>query len=434
MAYIGSTPTSQNFTSGTDYFSGTGSQTAYTLTRTVNSVNDIEVVINNVVQQPSTAYTLSGTTITFTSAPSSGTNNIYVRYLATNMQSFTVPANSITRTQLDSNLQAGFQGRNRIINGHMLIDQRNAGASLSITSNLYTLDRWIFYQTNTSAVSVQQNAGSVTPPVGFKNYLGVNSLASTSLSSGSYFMLTQMVEGYNMSDLAWGTSDAKTVTLSFWVRSSLTGTFGGALNNNAGDRSYPFTYTIGSANTWEQKSITVTGCPDGTWESTNSAGIKLRIGLGVGSTYSGTAGAWASANYFSATGATSVVGTSGATFYITGVQLEEGTTATSFERESYSVTLQKCQRYYEQFVVGTGSPNNILLSGVLTGGNCTATVFFKATKRANPSWALISGSSWTNTPNNSQTSTDAAVFQNTTSGYFLIGAGAGTGITFSAEL
>ena len=110
MAYIGSTPTSQNFTSGTDYFSGTGSQTAYTLTRTVNSVNDIEVVINNVVQQPSTSYTLSGTTITFTSAPSSGTNNIYVRYLATNMQSFTVPANSIDRNKLSTDLQNALAG------------------------------------------------------------------------------------------------------------------------------------------------------------------------------------------------------------------------------------------------------------------------------------------------------------------------------------
>ena len=136
----------------------------------------------------------------------------------------------------------------------------------------------------------------------------------------------------------------------------------------------------------------------------------------------------------SATGATSVVGTNGATFYITGVQLEKGSTATSFDYRPYGTELALCQRYYEQFVVGTGSPNNIMLSGVLTGGNCTATAFFKVTKRASPSWALISGSAWTNTPNNSQTSIDSAVFQNTTSGYFLIGNGAGTGITFSAEL
>ena len=144
MSYIGSTPTSQNFISGTDYFNGTGSQTAFTLTRTVNSVNDIEAVVNNVVQQPNSAYTLSGTTITFTSAPSSGTSNIYVRYLSTTMQSFTVPANSITRNQLDSNLQSVAVGRNRIINGAMVIDQRNAGAS-GTADNTYTVDRFAYF-------------------------------------------------------------------------------------------------------------------------------------------------------------------------------------------------------------------------------------------------------------------------------------------------
>ena len=266
MAYIGSTPTSQNFTSGTDYFSGTGSQTAYTLTRTVNSVNDIEVVINNVVQQPSTAYTLSGTTITFTSAPSSGTNNIYVRYLATNMQSFTVPANSISRTHLDSNLQAGFQGRNKIINGHMVLDQRNAGASVSTSSggNVYTLDRWNVQYSQFSKFTVQQNAGSVTPPVGFVNYLGCTSTSAYTVGSAELFDIRQYIEGYNVADLNWGSANAKTVTLSFWVRSSLTGTFGGYISNSGFSRAYVFSYTISSANTWEQKSITITGDQSGT--------------------------------------------------------------------------------------------------------------------------------------------------------------------------
>jgi len=348
MAYIGSTPTSQNFTSGTDYFSGTGSQTAFTLTRTVNSVNDIEVVINNVVQQPSTAYTLSGTTITFTSAPSSGTNNIYVRYLATNMQSFTVPANSITRTQLDSNLQAGFQGRNKIINGSMVVDQRNAGASVTPTTSavFYITDRFRVDVSQNSKLTTQQNQGSVTPPAGFTNYLGVTSSSAYSVTSSDNFTIRQYIEGYNCADLGWGTADAKTVTLSFWVRSSLTGTLGGSFSNFT--YSYPFTYTINSANTWEQKSITVVGPTVGTWTTTNAGSIYLFLGLGVGTASSGTAGSWQNALYLSATGATSVVGTSGATFYITGVQLEEGTTATSFEREIYSTTLQKCQRYYYQ--------------------------------------------------------------------------------------
>jgi hypothetical protein len=100
MAYIGSTPTTQSFISGTDYFNGDGTTVAFTLTRTVASVNDIEAVVNNVVQQPNSAYTISSTTITFTSAPSSGTSNIYVRYLSTTTQAITPSQNSVGTSQL----------------------------------------------------------------------------------------------------------------------------------------------------------------------------------------------------------------------------------------------------------------------------------------------------------------------------------------------
>jgi hypothetical protein len=139
--------------------------------------------------------------------------------------------------------------KNRIINGAMVIDQRNAGASVTPANGAYTLDRYISYLSTSSAYSVQQNAGSVTPPAGFTNYLGITSLAATSLSSGSYFILGQIIEGYNVADLGWGSANAKTVTLSFWVRSSLTGTFGGSILNSAQNRSYPFSYTISTANT-----------------------------------------------------------------------------------------------------------------------------------------------------------------------------------------
>ena len=125
-------------------------------------------------------------------------------------------------------------------------------------------------------------------------------------------MIRQAIEGLNVSDLDWGSANAKTVTLSFWVRSSLTGTFGGALTNSDGTRSYPFSYTISAANTFEQKTITIAGDTSGTWLKTNGVGVFLNFGLGVGTTYSGTAGAWAGSALYSATGATSVVGTSGA--------------------------------------------------------------------------------------------------------------------------
>jgi hypothetical protein len=239
--------------------------------------------------------------------------------------------------------------RNRIINGAMVIDQRNAGASVTPSADGYTLDRWIYQASQTSKFTIQQNAGSVTPPVGFGNYLGTSVASAVTIGSSDYFLISQYIEGFNTSDLGWGTANAKTITLSFWVRSSLTGTFGGALQNNATNRSYPFTYTILSANTWEQKSVTIAGDTTGTWVgATNGLGVRVRFGLGVGSTLSGTAGAWNGNNNLSSTGAVSVVGTSGATFYITGVQLEVGTQATSFEYRQVGTELSLCQRYYFQ--------------------------------------------------------------------------------------
>jgi hypothetical protein len=238
--------------------------------------------------------------------------------------------------------------RNRIINGDMRIDQRNAGASVTPASSAFTLDRWGVLVSQTNKFSVQQNAGSVTPPTGYKSYLGVTSLSAYSVVALDYFSIYQVIEGYNIADLDWGSASAKTITLSFWVRSSLTGTFGGVVSNQytASGRYYPFSYTITSANTWEQKTIMVAGDTSGTWGSTNGNGIVLQFSLGVGSTYASAAGSWTGTYALGATGATSVVGTNGATFYITGVQLEAGTVATPFERRSYGQELMLCQRYF----------------------------------------------------------------------------------------
>ncbi len=254
------------------------------------------------------------------------------------------------------------------------------------------LDRWLAAGFASSKYTIQQNAGSVTPPAGFSNYLGVTSSSAYSVPAGEYYVINQYIEGFNTADLAWGTANAATVTLSFLVRSSLTGTFGGALRNSADNRSYPFSYTVSSANTWTPITITVVGDTSGTWVgATNGVGLRIVFSLGSGSTYNGTAGAWAGANYNSATGATSVVGTNGATFYITGVQLEKGSVATPFERRDYGRELAMCQRYYEKsYALGTAPGTNSgsglvdITSSSNGSGNVVMNFRFNTAKRASP--------------------------------------------------
>jgi hypothetical protein len=249
----------------------------------------------------------------------------------------------------------GFGFKNRILNGSMVLDQRNAGASVTPATGAYTLDRWAVEMSQASKFSVQQNAASVTPPAGFTSYLGATSLSAYTVGASEYFVIGQCIEGYNVADLAFGTANAQTITLSFWVRSSLTGTFGGTVLNNGAARNYVFSYTINAANTWEQKTVTITGDTSGTWLTTNGAGLFVRFSIGAGSSVTGTAGSWSGTTYRSVTGQTSVVGTSGATFYITGVQLEKGSTATSFDYRPIGTELNLSYRYFWKAIENTGS-------------------------------------------------------------------------------
>jgi hypothetical protein len=286
--------------------------------------------------------------------------------------------------------------KNRLINGSMVIDQRNAGASVTgVSGAVYTVDRWQVQCSQASKLTVQQNAGSVTPPTGFVNYLGVISSSAYTVGASESFYLNQRIEGLNIGDLGWGTADAKTVTLSFWVRSSLTGSFGASLWNSAANRVYPVSYTISAANTWEQKSITIAGDTSGTWLTSNGIGINVNFGLGFGSSISGTSGAWNAGTGFMPTGATSVVGTSGATFYITGVQLEVGSSATGYEYRQYGTELSLCQRYYA-FVIGPAQ--TMYIDGYQTSGNniCIVTVN-PTTMRATPTGAVVGNWNTTNT-------------------------------------
>jgi hypothetical protein len=264
--------------------------------------------------------------------------------------------------------------KNRLINGDMRIDQRNVGASVTPGAAFgYQLDRWTYGTTVASKISVQQVADA---PAGFHNSAKLTSLSAYTVTSNDRFIFSQCIEGYNTGDLGWGTANAQTVTLSFWVKSSLTGTFSCSFNNTAGSYSYVTTYTISSANTWEKKTLTIPGVTAGAWNNnTNSGSIWVVFDMGTGSTYqTGTLNTWQNAYYEQATGAVALPATNGATWQVTGVQLEKGSTATSFDYRQYTTELHLCQRYCFVFRGATDTPfSNIGLATLFenTGAQCS---------------------------------------------------------------
>jgi hypothetical protein len=268
----------------------------------------------------------------------------------------------------------------------MVIDQRNNGASVSISNGTttYLTDRWQVFENGSMAFSGQQVS---TAPAGFNRSLLITTTTAAAAGSADRCALTQIIEGFNIADFGWGAAGASAITLSFWVRSSLTGQFGGALQNSAQDYSYPFSFTISAANTFEFKTVTIAGPTTGTWSTDNTGGVRVSFDLGMGSTLLGTAGAWAAADYRGATGDVKLSGTNGATFNLTGVQLEAGSVATPFEQIDYGRELIMCQRYFARVfdpaMRGTGT-------GGTAGGASRLALFFPQTMRAAPT-ASISG-------------------------------------------
>jgi hypothetical protein len=282
----------------------------------------------------------------------------------------------------------GYGFKNRLINGGMVFSQRGTSAFTQTTSVTYSLDRWATYGSGGSQFTVQQLTAS--PPTGYKNYLGVvNSGTPVTPSAAQEWEVVQYIEGYNIADLGWGAAGAQSVTLSFWVKSSVIGSFGASLCNYNSTRTYPFSYTISAANTWEQKTITVAGDTTGTWNTDNTIGIGIVFSMGAGTTKSGTANTWAGANYIQPTGSVALVSTASATWQVTGVQLEAGTVATSFDWRPYGTELALCQRYYEKSYPMATAPGassvtsgmSWLVNGYTSSGYVLCTTTFKATKR-----------------------------------------------------
>ena len=440
-----------------DNFTANGTGQTFTLSETPATANTVMVAIDGVIQTAPSNYSISGTTLTFTSAPSSSAN-VTVRHLGfrTTATVTALSAGSVTATEIvdgavtnaklagsitsdklvsvngslliantvaNSAIQTGtienylrsqtldFGMRNRIINGAMRIDQRNAGAAVSATTDYtYTLDRWDFRATQSAKFTVQQDSSANTV-AGFTSSLKITSSSSYSVVSSDFFDIEQRIEGFNIGDLGFGTANAKSVTLSFWVRSSLTGTFGGALKNQNSDRSYLFSYTIVAANTWEQKFITVAGDQGGTWLTDNTIGLIVQFSLGAGSTFSGTVNTWNAGNYYQPTGATSVVGTNGATWYVTGVQLEEGSVPTPFEYRQYGTELQLCQRYfYTTYPAGSALGTASRTINARTASTLDATSLNRSWY-INGNYPIVMRANPTVTIYNDQTGTPSSVYE-----------------------
>ena len=237
-----------------------------------------------------------------------------------------------------------------IINGDMAIDQRNSGASLTITGNDVSCDRWKFQVSQASKLTSEQNDSSGL--ANFNNYMRITTASAHTPATDEFFIVKQNIEGQNMTFLNFGSSDAQAITLGFYVRSSLTGTFGGAVYNQAGNRNHPFSYTISSANTWEFKTVNISGDTTGTWQKDNAIGMTLLFSLGANATRLNTAGTWTATYSTGATGQVNMIETGSATWDVTGVQLEIGTfdanSIPPFQFEDRGTSLLRCQRYCYQ--------------------------------------------------------------------------------------
>jgi hypothetical protein len=367
--------------------------------------------------------------------------------MSTTTQSITPSQNTVSYSTMNTDMQNlfGQSFTNRIINGAMVIDQRNNGASVTVTTSTgYTLDRWTTAVDASSKFSVQQVSDA---PAGFKNSLKVTSLSAYTPSSSEEFRVGTIVEGYNWADMGYGASGASTAVLSFQVKSSLTGTFGLYIANADNSRTFVSTYVVNAANTWETKTVTITGDTTGTWLSTNGRGIQVFFMLSAGSNYyTATTNSWTSSSGVRTTsGQTQLVSTNGATLQVTGVQLEKGSTATSFDYRPYGTELSLCQRYFTNFTV-SGGYTYIAQAYSATAAR-TQAIPFKVSMRATPTITLgtagtSSGQSAFLQANNSNPSgvgSHAAVsitteqFLINSSGYSGTSWSAGTATSFYAE-
>jgi len=399
--------TSATITTGTipNLTAGTTTSTAATITNGTITTALIPTL---------TAGTTTGTAGIFTSgtvATLNSTTGTITNLSTTLAGDFTITQGTgtigtgvVTAAKMANPQYTGF--RNRIINGDMRIDQRNSGASVnSSSSGSFAVDRFICYGDGGGVYSAQQSS-DVPTGKGFNKSIKCTVTSVDSPTGSDYYLISQHIEGYNISDLDFGTANSKTIIVSFWVKSSISGAYTLAIRNNALNRAYRASYTINSTDTWEQKAITISGDTSGTWLTDNGTGFQASFALGAGSSLTGSANNWSSDDDYAATGQTQWISTNGATFYITGVQLEAGSTATEFERRPIGTELALCQRYYEQSTSLTGDAGARGLIAYAT--TAVQGFYFVVTKRTAPTVVAYSRNGTINKMSSSATGSDTA--------------------------
>ena len=348
----------------------------------------------------------SGNTITVSaadiSASSSALNVSNITATSGNLSGIsTVSTTNLTVGENNYPSSGPLSSRNKAQNGDMRIDQRNDGAAVTVTTSnqFFPVDRYWGYGASSAGVFTLEQVEDA--PAGFRHSVkGTVTTTDSSITASRIYVFEHRIEGNNLQDLKWGTSDAKTVTLSFWVKISQTGTYGGVVHNSAQNRSYAFTWTINAANTWEYKTITIPGDTTGTWVQGNGTGLSIvLISLGIGSTYeTSNVTTWESASTFGVSGTTYIIENLNATFNITGVQFETGTVATPFEHRSYTDELARCQRYFFKIA------NSRLVMGYKRhDGSANFPVNTPVPMRVSPTPSLTDGGTFTNFQSNFST-------------------------------
>ena len=442
MGYIGNTPAEKYQTLDKQTFS-VSATTGYTLSNAVTSPQEIALFINNVRQNPNSSYSVSGTALTLSAATASG-DTMYCVFLGKSVGTVAPALDSVTNDMLSgsiatsklANQNIGF--RNLIINGDMSQAQR--GTSVNNTNGApYLIDRFrnqaVYGSTAPTATIAISQSTTVPSGQGFVKSTKYDvTTAQGSLTTDTGYALEQRIEGQMLQHLKKGTSSAEALTLSFWVRSNKTGTYVVELADTDNSRQCSQAYTINSADTWEKKTLNYPADTTGAFTNDNGASLKVRIWVAAGATFTnGTlATTWAStSNGNSAVGQVNLVDSTSNEWYITGLQLEIGTTASDFEFIPFDVNLQRCQRYFE--TIGNLGDDAIIGYGFGSGSDTLRTMYlFKVRKRANPSMSdsdsssrqyKFEGTSTDGTAIN-QTSTTAPSFSSPSvdnSGYIQVG-------------